>query len=52
ELVVHGPTAAVLTEANLLRARQLQEAFDDTAEVCDLPDPGAVPHAAEASHGH
>lgn len=52
ELVAHGPTAQVLTEANLLRARQLQEAFDDTAEVCDLSTPATASHGAEAGHGH
>ncbi len=37
EMVAHGPTAQVLTPANLLRARQMCEAFDDDAAVC-LPE--------------
>ncbi len=37
ELVAHGPTATVLTPANLLRARQMCEAFDEDAPVC-LPE--------------
>jgi zinc/manganese transport system ATP-binding protein len=37
EMVAHGPTAQVLTPANLLRARQMCEAFDDDAPVC-LPE--------------
>ncbi|TSE19200.1 Fe(3+) dicitrate transport ATP-binding protein FecE [Tepidimonas alkaliphilus] len=47
ELVAHGPTAAVLTEPNLLRARQLQEAFDERAELCDLD----ADNEAELAHG-
>ena len=34
EMVAHGPTAQVLTAANLLRARAMCEAFDDDAAVC------------------
>jgi zinc/manganese transport system ATP-binding protein len=34
ELVAWGPTAQVLTEPNLQRARLLAEAWDDTAEIC------------------
>ncbi len=34
EKVAHGPTASVLTPANLLRARQMCESFDDDAPVC------------------
>jgi zinc/manganese transport system ATP-binding protein len=49
ELVAHGPTQAVLTEANLLRARRLQEAFDEQAELCDVSEPNA---AVESSHAH
>jgi zinc/manganese transport system ATP-binding protein len=37
ELVAHGPTTQVLTAANLLRARQMCEAFDEGAPVC-LPE--------------
>jgi zinc/manganese transport system ATP-binding protein len=38
ELIGLGPTEKVLTGANLLRARQLHEAFDDHAAVCELDD--------------
>lgn len=34
EMVAHGSMAQVLTPANLLRARQMCEAFDDDAAVC------------------
>jgi zinc/manganese transport system ATP-binding protein len=37
EMVAHGPTPQVLTAANLLRARQMCEAFDEAAPVC-TPD--------------
>ena len=42
ELVAHGPTAQVLTSANLLRARQMCEAFDDDAPVCTPNQRGAA----------
>jgi zinc/manganese transport system ATP-binding protein len=35
EKVAHGPTGSVLTAANLFRARQMCEAFDDRAPVCE-----------------
>lgn len=35
EKVAHGATAQVLTAANLFRARQMCEAFDDHAPVCE-----------------
>ncbi|MEO1019291.1 MAG: ATP-binding cassette domain-containing protein, partial [Pseudomonadota bacterium] len=35
ELVAHGVTEKVLTADNLFRARQLCEAFDDHAPVCE-----------------
>jgi len=38
ELVAFGPTADVMTEALLTRARQLSEAFDEHAEQCSLPE--------------
>jgi zinc/manganese transport system ATP-binding protein len=41
ELVAHGPTAAVLSDENLLRARQLQEAFDEHAPWCHRDDAAA-----------
>lgn len=49
ELVAHGPTAQVLTDAHLLRARRLQEAFDDRAELCEVDEQAA---AEEGHHGH
>lgn len=49
ELVAHGPTAQVLTDAHLLRARRLQEAFDERAELCDIDEAAT---AGEAPHGH
>jgi zinc/manganese transport system ATP-binding protein len=36
ELVGWGPTTEVLTEANLQRARAMAEAWDETAEVCEI----------------
>jgi len=36
ECIAWGPTAAVLTEANLQRARAMAEAWDETAAVCDI----------------
>jgi zinc/manganese transport system ATP-binding protein len=39
ELVAWGPTAQVLTEPNLQRARQLAEAWDDNAEICHADAP-------------
>ena len=66
ELVAAGPTAQVLTEANLQRARRLNEAFDDDAPECDgSPAPTALhtqpdehtqtphsPHGHAHTHGH
>ena len=37
ELVAVGATDEVLTEVNLMRARRLNEAFDDDAPDCDTP---------------
>ncbi|HWX46918.1 MAG TPA: ABC transporter ATP-binding protein [Roseomonas sp.] len=37
ELVAWGPSEAVLTEANLLRARAMAEHWDETAPVCARP---------------
>ncbi len=37
EAVAEGPTADVLTDANLHRARRMAEAFDDTAVICRRP---------------
>jgi zinc/manganese transport system ATP-binding protein len=38
--VAWGPTAQVLTEANLRRARLLAEAWDDKAEICHTDEVG------------
>ncbi len=35
--IAWGPTADVLTEANIDRSRRLTEAFDDGAEACERP---------------
>jgi zinc/manganese transport system ATP-binding protein len=35
EKVAHGPTVQVLTAENLFRARQMSEAFDDLAPICE-----------------
>ncbi|GJD69000.1 metal ABC transporter ATP-binding protein [Methylobacterium gnaphalii] len=57
EPIAWGPTAAVLTPENLERARQLSEAWDETAAICrhdhDVHDHGQDhDHAAHASHDH
>lgn len=41
ELVAWGPTAQVLIEANLQRARTLAEAWDDTADICHTDEASA-----------
>jgi hypothetical protein len=55
ELVGWGPTAEVLTEANLLRARDMAEVWDETAQVCEIdadlsPPLNATAHAAHPPH--
>ncbi len=55
ELVGWGPTADVLTEANLQHARAMAEAWDETAEVCDIDTVltqrlSATAHAAHPPH--
>lgn len=56
EPVAVGPTATVLTPAHLDRARGRQEAFEDHAPVCDVPDAPDLPDAVIADpphrHGH
>ena len=42
ELVAWGPTAQVLTEPNLQRARALAEAWDDDAEICHTDETAAA----------
>lgn len=37
ECIAWGPTAEVLTEAHLARARRMAAAWDDTAPLCDGP---------------
>ncbi len=55
ELVGWGPTAEVLTEAHLQRARAMAEAWDETAQVCDtdavlVQRAAAMPHAVHSLH--
>lgn len=55
ELVGWGPTAEVLTEARLQRARAMAEAWDETAQVCDTDAllarrASASPHAVHPLH--
>lgn len=56
ELVAAGATEEVLTEANLQRARRLNEAFDDDAPECDLTEPDGPPaqvaHTPTHTHTH
>lgn len=52
ELVAHGPTAQVLTEPNLQRARQLNEAFDDDAPACDADEADTAAAMQPTAHGH
>ncbi len=42
ELVAWGPTAEVLTPANLAKARALVEAFDEHAEICARDEDAAI----------
>lgn len=46
ELVGWGATSAVLTEANLRRARAMAEAWDEAAGLCDIDAPTAQKVAA------
>ena len=50
ELVGWGPTASVLTPANLERLRAMPEAFDARAPVCEVP-PAAAGHP-QGPHDH
>lgn len=53
ELVAFGATEAVLTPQNLDRARGRQEAFEDHAPVCDVPEsPGSLVLAQPHTHVH
>jgi zinc/manganese transport system ATP-binding protein len=40
EVVAWGPTKQVLTAKNLAKARQLTEAWDEQAEVCERGEAG------------
>ena len=51
ELVGWGPTADVLTQANLMRACAMAEAWDETAEVCDI-DTALVQRVSTSAHTH
>ena len=42
ELVAHGPTAQVMTETNLGRARTMAEAWDEASEVCEMDQTQAL----------
>ncbi|MGC5777462.1 metal ABC transporter ATP-binding protein [Methylobacterium sp. NFXW15] len=57
EPVAWGPTARVLTQDNLARARSLSEAWDEDAPVCDgarhaPPRADASPPGHADDHGH
>lgn len=39
EVVAWGPTAQVMTEANLARARSMAEAWDEDADICQVDQP-------------
>ena len=45
--IAWGPTADVLTHANMARARGMTEAFDDSAPFCEVDHVGA-----DGGHGH
>lgn len=51
EMVAYGPTAQVLTPANLQRLRAMPEAFDEDAPPCEVPE-GAAPGGPAHTHGH
>ena len=46
ELVAAGPTQAVLSADNLLRARAMAEAWDEHADACVMPPPQPLPRQA------
>ncbi|MFF9551348.1 metal ABC transporter ATP-binding protein [Methylobacterium fujisawaense] len=55
EPVAWGPTARVLTAENLARARNLSEAWDEGAAICEGPQKSAEPahdHGRAAHHHH
>ena len=59
EPIAWGRTAAVLSAANLQRARQMAERWDNDAPWCEAPHPGHAaapghdhPHEHEHDHGH
>ena len=53
EPLAWGPTAGVLSPANLARARSLSEAWDEAADVCRHEHgPGRPPQADVALDGH
>lgn len=49
ELVAWGPTANVMTEARLLRARAMAEGWDDAAELCTVDAAPAARQTPQAS---
>lgn len=52
ELVAAGPTAEVLTPEHLAQARTLNEAFDETAPDCEVPERPDALTAQAAAHTH
>ncbi len=58
EPVAWGPTGRVLTPENLARARNLSEAWDDSAPICAGPRSAGAPahdhggHGVDAHHHH
>ncbi|RVT50982.1 zinc ABC transporter ATP-binding protein AztA [Rubrivivax albus] len=52
EAVACGPTATVLTPANLARTRGMVEAFDDHAAACDAPEATTEPPVHATAHRH
>ena len=52
ELVAWGPTAEVLSPANLQRLRAMPQAFDDHAAVCQVPGEAPAPPGHAHGHGH
>jgi zinc/manganese transport system ATP-binding protein len=49
ELVAWGPTAQVVTEANLAQSRRMAEAWDEAAEVCRIDPAQPIRHAQKAA---
>jgi zinc/manganese transport system ATP-binding protein len=52
QAIAWGATAEVLTQANMVRARGMTEAFDDRAPFCEVDHIGADGGHGHAPHGH